>query len=470
MEDSLLSFSIFQDQINAFCLKKKTNPKLLSFYSFAFKDVLIRGNENSFKGIFDLFSSMAPEVVNEIKAIEIFKSLSHGKICVNGLEKIEENYFYNKIKKPILSYLLSWILVSGGNSVLPSWVKFEFPEIAELIRTLRFYCGNENCSYCKENNNSKKLLKKYFGFGSYRTLSDKRELQKQIVDANLEEISILGILPTGGGKSICYQIPALHRFERLGELTIVISPLKALMKDQVDNLNKNTNTVCADTINGSLTLPERGAVMERVRLGYSGLLYISPEQLRNKSIVSLLESRDIGCFVFDEAHCISKWGHDFRPDYLYVSEFINKYCTKMNRNPFVCAYTATAKMDVVEEIKSHFMEALGIDIQVFAGGVARENLLYSVWPVNSSVKNDIIFSILNDKLKENGGAGIVYCLTRKGTEFLSSFLNSKGLESQHFHAGLLEPQKRNIQDDFIDGKIPAICATNAFGMGISDIF
>ncbi|MCB9495174.1 MAG: RecQ family ATP-dependent DNA helicase [Desulfobacteraceae bacterium] len=466
VKDALLSHSIFIDQINAFVLQKKLNPGLLSFYAFAFKDSIVRGGSNYFKGIFDLFFSLEPEFIDENKAVEIFKKISMGKICINGFEKIIENFFYNKIKKPILSYVLSWIIVSGKNSVLPPWVKHEFKEIGEVIRSLRFYCGDKNCIYCKNHNNSKKILKTYFGYDNFRVLPDKRELQKQIVDANLSGIPVLGILPTGGGKSICYQLPALHRFERLGELTIVISPLKALMKDQVDNLNKNTNTLCSDAINGSLTLPERGEVMERVRLGDTGVLYISPEQLRNESIVSLLESRDIGCFVFDEAHCISKWGHDFRPDYLYVSEFIKKYCRKNKKKPFLCAYTATAKMDVVEEIKTHFSQVLGLDLEVFAGGVERDNLLYSVWPVTPSSKNDLIFNTLNDKLSEYGGAGIVYCLTQKRTERLSDFLNSKGLLSAHFHAGLEEPDKRQIQDDFVEGKIPVICATNAFGMGI----
>lgn len=466
VKDAKLSRSIFIDQIKAFKLRINSDTELLSFYSYAFKGSEIREKVNNSKGMSDLFFYLSGEVPDEGRAFEIFKKISNDKICINGFKKIKDNFFYDKRKKIILAYVLSWVLVSGGNSVIPPWVKHEFKEIQEVIRSLRFYCGDENCFYCREKNNSQKILKNYFGFDNFRTLPDKRPLQKQIVDANLRGVPVLGILPTGGGKSICYQIPALHRFERLGELTIVISPLKALMKDQVDNLNKNTNTVCADTINGSLTLPERGAVMERVRLGDTGILYISPEQLRNESIASLLDSRDIGCFVFDEAHCISKWGHDFRPDYLYVAGFIKKYSFKNKRKPLVCAYTATAKKDVVEEIRSHFMEVLSIDVEVFAGGVERDNLLYSVWPVTCSAKNDIIFNTLSDKLSERGGAGIVYCSKRKDTESLSSFLNSRGIVSGHFHAGLPEPEKRNIQDDFVNSKIPVICATNAFGMGI----
>ncbi|WP_291346296.1 DEAD/DEAH box helicase, partial [Desulfobacula sp.] len=219
-------------------------------------------------------------------------------------------------KRPVLAYALSWLRVSGGNSVIPPWVKHEFPEIPTIIAKLRYACGSDDCEYCRENNDSEKLLKKYFGFDEYRRLPDGRKLQKEIIDSNLGGNSLLGILPTGGGKSICYQIPALHRYHRTGELTVVISPLKALMKDQVDNLNKTTGMESAGAINGSLTLPERGDVMEKVRLGDIGVLYISPEQLRNFSVAELIGSRDVGCWVFDEAHCLSKWGHDFRPDYL----------------------------------------------------------------------------------------------------------------------------------------------------------
>ncbi|MCK5097307.1 MAG: ATP-dependent DNA helicase RecQ, partial [Desulfobacteraceae bacterium] len=308
---------------------------------------------------------------------------------------------------------------------------------------------------------------KYFGFETYRTLVDGRPLQQEIIESNLNGKSVLGILPTGGGKSICYQIPALHRYSRLGELTVVISPLKALMKDQVDNLNKATGTESAAAINGSLTLPERGAVMEKVRLGDIGILYISPEQLRNFSIAELIKTRDVGCWVFDEAHCLSKWGHDFRPDYLHVSEFISEYCAACKGYPLVGAFTATAKKDVIQEISSHFSEKLELDIDCFIGGVQRENLNFQVWPVTKNEKYDVIFNCLKENLSEpDKGGAIVYCSKRRNTEEISEFLNEKGIPSQAFHAGRNEPDKRNIQDDFVDGKIPVICATNAFGMGI----
>jgi len=238
------------------------------------------------------------------------------------------------------------------------------------------------------------------------------------------------------------------------------------MKDQVDNLNKTTGMESASAINGSLTLPERGDVMEKVRLGDIGVLYISPEQLRNFSVAELIGSRDVGCWIFDEAHCLSKWGHDFRPDYLNVAEFILEQSRGAASLPLIGAFTATAKKDVIEEICSHFKEKLELDLVSFISGVQRENLSFQVWPVSKNEKNDVIFNCLKESVSDGDSGAIVYCASRKKTEELSGFLNEKGIASQAFHAGRSEPDKRNIQDDFVAGKIPVICATNAFGMGI----
>ncbi len=531
--DAKLAKGIFEDQRDAFMVLNKKEPGLIPFFAFAFeleamdkfpdeynhgfesnsscngrfssitgstfsdkKNVVTSDTVNTssnhsanqtyngkrfrLKGIFDLFYSISKKLPDLDEAENIFKKIAGDKVCETGLKEIWEKFADNAETRPMLAYVLSWIRVSGGNSIIPPWVKHEFQQIRGIIQKLRYSCADENCRFCRKHNDSEKLLKKYFGFEKYRVLPDGRPLQKEVVDAALAGNSLLGILPTGGGKSICYQIPALHRHERLGELTVVISPLKALMKDQVDNLNRITGTETAAAINGSLTLPERGAVMEKVRLGDIGLLYISPEQLRNYSIAELIKTRDVGCWVFDEAHCLSKWGHDFRPDYLNVSAFIANYtkvCGHKITAP-VGAFTATAKKDVVDEILNHFKDKLSIDLQCFTGGVERDNLSFQVWPVTKNEKFDIISNCLKETLNEKSsgessgesggesGGAIVYCSSRRQTEDLSSFLNEKGIFSQAFHAGRTEPDKRNIQDDFVMGKIPVICATNAFGMGI----
>ena len=465
--DANLASAVFKDQVAAFSSLKKTEPDLLLFYAFAFEPLYFGNEKFRLKGNYDLFHFLSGGAPDKKTAKKIFQELCKGKVCSIGLLEVWEAYFDHSFKRSVLAYVLSWIRVSGGNSIIPPWVKHEFSDIPDILRKLRYSCGDKTCEFCRKHNNSETLLKKYFGFETYRPLVDGRVLQKEIIESNLNGNSLLGILPTGGGKSICYQIPGLHRHSRLGELTIVISPLKALMKDQVDNLNKATGTELAAAINGSLTLPERGAVMEKVRLGDIGILYISPEQLRNFSVAELIRTRDVGCWVFDEAHCLSKWGHDFRPDYLHVSEFIVEHNIISKSSPLVGAFTATAKKDVIQEICSHFFEKLDLNLDCFIGGVQRENLNFQVWPVTKNEKYDVIFNCLQETLVDpDGGGAIVYCSTRRSTEEASEFLNEKGISSQAFHAGRNEPDKRNIQDNFVDGKIPVICATNAFGMGI----
>ena len=218
------------------------------------------------------------------------------------------------------AYAATWLRVAGSNSVLPPWVRLHCPETGALIRQLReLPCHDPACNYCLLTHNAPGQLKRFFGFDSFRSTpanSSGGSLQQEIIEAGLRDESLLAILPTGGGKSLCFQLPALVRNQRRGVLTLVISPLQALMKDQVDGLMRRTGTPFAAALYGLLTPPERGDVLRRVTQGDVAILYVSPEQLRNNSFRRAIEQREIGCWVFDEAHCLSKWGHDFRPDYL----------------------------------------------------------------------------------------------------------------------------------------------------------
>ncbi len=278
----------------------------------------------------------------------------------------------------------------------------------------------------------------------------------------------LAILPTGGGKSLCYQLPALSRYYRLGLLTIVISPLQALMKDQVDNLAELTGTPYAAAINGLLTPPERGEVLERVRLGDIAILYVAPEQLRNRSFREVIGLRHLGAWVIDEAHCLSKWGHDFRPDYLYVARFIREFAADRHEPsaPVAC-FTATAKADVKSEILDHFKRELGQELELFEAGVERENLRFEVRAVNRPEKYSAIHEILAERLAlDLSGGAIVYTATRLGAERIAQYLKDQGWLCEAFHAGLNAAAKRTIQERFIAGALQVIAATNAFGMGI----
>ncbi|MEO8600073.1 MAG: DEAD/DEAH box helicase, partial [bacterium] len=261
-----------------------------------------------------------------------------------------------------LAYALSWLSVSGGNSVMPPWVRHQFPQAGAIVRRLRdSACGDPTCDWCSERHDARRELKRFFNFDAFRPEpadADGRPLQQAIVEAALAGKHVLGILPTGTGKSLCYQIPALSRYDKTGALTVVISPLVALMSDQVAGLEARGITCCV-AINGLLSMPERRDALDRIRLGDAGILIIAPEQLRSKAVRKVLEQREIGAWVLDEAHCISKWGQDFRPDYRYVSRFIKEKAQVVDGSsliPPVLCLTATAKPDVVADMINHFRD------------------------------------------------------------------------------------------------------------------
>jgi ATP-dependent DNA helicase RecQ len=368
-----------------------------------------------------------------------------------------------------LAYALSWISVAGGDSVMAPWVRHQFPEAGALVRRLRETpCFDPGCAWCRAQNDARSALRRWFGFEGFRPeprSSDGEPLQETIVAAAMAGRDLIGILPTGTGKSVCYQLPALVRFQKTGCLTVVISPLVALMADQVDGLRRQGVSACV-TVNGLLSLPERHEALDQVRLGDAAILLISPEQLRSPSVRSVLRQREIGYWVLDEAHCISKWGHDFRPDYRYVARFIEEYSGGERPAPLICL-TATAKPEVIADIRGHFRTKLGVGLELFDGGAVRHNLAFEVIPTSEHRKLGDIASVLEAALPREGLSGaIVYCATRGGAERVAEFLSGKGLHARHFHAGLKPGAKREVQERFRSGDLRVIAATNAFGMGI----
>jgi ATP-dependent DNA helicase RecQ len=368
-----------------------------------------------------------------------------------------------------LAYAMAWLSVAGGNSVMPPWVRHQFPEAGRWVRKLRDTpCQDPACAWCRERHDARKELKRWFGFDDYRPepADDKgRPQQGNIMEAAMRGEHVLGVLPTGTGKSMCYQVPALSRYEKTGALTLVISPLVALMADQVAGLVAHGITTCA-TLNGLLSMPERAVVLDRVRLGDIGILIISPEQLRGSALRKVLAQREVGAWILDEAHCISKWGHDFRPDYRYVGRFIKEWSGQGDVAPVLCL-TATAKPDVMADIQGHFQDKVGVDLKVFDGGANRSNLKFDVVPTTQVSKYEDIYRLMETYLPENQAEGaIVYCATRKQTEEVTAFLREKGLAAERFHAKLTPENKKNTQVKFIDGRLQVIAATNAFGMGI----
>lgn len=393
--------------------------------------------------------------------------LLDGKTCATHRARILDDAKQNGWG---LAYTIAWLSVAGGNSVMPPWVRHQFPEAGRLVKLLRdSACEAPDCTWCSERHNPDRELTRWFptipGFRPEPTDEDGQPLQRSIVAAAMRGEHVLGILPTGTGKSVCYQIPALSRFDKTGALTVVISPLVALMADQVEGLEARGITCCA-ALNGLLSMPERADVLDRVRLGDIGILIISPEQLRNRALRKALAQREIGSWVLDEAHCLSKWGHDFRPDYRYVGRFI-KDRAGQESVPAVLCLTATAKPDVVDDILGHFRAKVGIDLRLFNGGANRDNLDFEVVPTTPEAKLEHIAQVLSTVLAADGRDGaIVYCATRKQTEEVAAFLREKQVHAEHFHAGVASEKKKSVQERFISGQLRVITATNAFGMGI----
>jgi len=461
--DARLVFQVLRNQLAA--LKQQNADRLDAVAAFHFLTTRME-NPGGFDAVFqEVRGAPAP---GPLAAREAIYRLMAGRACERRVEQT-----LNRLSSPQLgwpmAYALSWILVAGGDSVMPPWVRAQFREAALIVRHLRdTNCESPDCAWCSEKNDPVRALSRWFGFDAFRAQPvDEvgRPLQERIVDEAMRGASILGILPTGTGKSVCYQIPALSKFDKTGALTVVISPLVALMADQVQGMAR-AGISSAVTVNGLLSMPERQDALDRVRMGEAAMLLISPEQLRSNSVRSVLAQREIGLWVLDEAHCVSKWGHDFRPDYRYVSRFIKESSGDEAPAPVLCL-TATAKPEVVRDIRDHFQSRLERELMLLDGGAVRANLSFEVRPTQRGTKLADILDEIEAKLPQDGASGaVVYCATRGETQRLADFLKQQGLSAERFHAGLTPEEKRNVQERFRIGELRIIAATNAFGMGI----
>ena len=455
--DARLTMEVFRDQQEAL---RSTPPDLLA----AWHGLTSSDGGEGFDRFFSTIRALPRPT--DAETLDAIRARLEGISCrTQAAEVLADISHYGWA----LAYALAWLSVSGSNSVMPPWVRHQFPEAGRLVRRLRdSACSSPACSWCRERHDARRELARWFGFKGFRPepLDEAgRPMQQSIAEAALAGEHVLGILPTGVGKSVCYQVPALSRYDKTGALTVVISPLVALMADQVAGLEARGIFSCA-TVNGLLSMPERADALERVRLGDAGILLVSPEQLRSVSLRRALEQREIGAWVLDEAHCLSRWGHDFRPDYRYVGRFIREKARDESPPPVLCL-TATAKPDVQADIVDYFRQALGIQLKVFDGGSQRTNLEFVVVQTSGGEKLARIHQILAAYLPEDEpGGAIVYCATRSHTQEVAEFLQAKGVRADYFHAGRPPETKKNVQERFISGDLKVIVATNAFGMGI----
>ena len=380
-----------------------------------------------------------------------------GKVCSHAdFNTLVELY-------PIeLAYCLAVVGADDIFSMTPAWVIRNYPQVVNVMNLLcNTSCGD--CGYCHQRLDAHSGLKEFFGYNEFRTF-DGVPMQQQAVESAIRGESLLTIFPTGGGKSLTFQLPALMAGRNTHGLTVVISPLQSLMKDQVDNLAARGISE-AVTINGLLDPIERATAIQQVAEGTANILYIAPEMLRSKTIERLLINRNIVRFVIDEAHCFSAWGHDFRVDYLYIGDFIRRLQEKkrMGLPIAVSCFTATAKQKVISDICDYFRTKLGLELKVFAANAERKNLRYSVLHADT---DDEKYNLLRSLILGHNCPSIVYVSRTRKTSELAQHLIRDGIRALPFNGKMEAAEKVKNQNAFMSGEAQVIVATSAFGMGV----
>ena len=456
LNDSMKARDLFNDEVSAWNQLSQTRQEI--YYQLLHET-------DQFKGFFKYLgysSTLQQSFLDRILRFQLdWEQLIlrefEGKVCNNA-------DFKTLVKRyPIeLAYCLAVIGADDVFSITPAWVIRNYPEVVNVMNLLcNTSCGD--CDYCHRRLDAHSGLKEFFGYNEFRTF-DGFPMQQQAVESAIRGESLLTIFPTGGGKSLTFQLPALMAGRNTHGLTVVISPLQSLMKDQVDNLAARGISE-AVTINGLLDPIERATAIQQVAEGAANILYIAPEMLRSRTIERLLIGRNVVRFVIDEAHCFSAWGHDFRVDYLYIGDFIRQLQEKkhLNQTIAISCFTATAKQKVISDICDYFRTKLGLELKVFAANAERKNLRYSVLHADTP---DEKYTLLRSLILGHNCPSIVYVSRTRSTRELAQHLVSDGIRALPFNGKMEATEKVKNQNAFMNGEAQVIVATSAFGMGV----
>ena len=417
-----------------------------------------------------------PKVDNNIADLkhihDIITQIFQGDICIEGLEHQLNLAFELKNGWP-LAWVLSWVRHRNRRAAPCEWLLKGADGFQNVLNEIgRRRCLNKSCQRCSTHETTLKSMVQWFPPSKNETPSfqppvgpDGITYQELIMENVLFRRSLLGILPTGTGKSRCFQVPGLEQHAYTGDLTVVVSPLKSLMENQT-NKAEAENLPGIVRLHSDIDIITRDKIIQDIKNGIVAILYVSPETLGIEQMRSILKTRRIGLWVFDEAHCILTWGKGFRDDYQRAPKWITECGASGSEHATILCLTATARPETKLEIQRVFKPVTGDSLKIIDGGSERQNLTYMVKQKNDDVYQQLS-KILNDPdyLPKDGQA-IIYAHKRDDAEVIAKNLQNLGHDTKFYHAGLKVEEKKKVEHAFTSGKLRLIVSTIAFGMGV----